>query len=69
MKLSPLAHQANAHDDAVWSVAWSGAGEGMLLTGSVDESVKAWRAAGDECRHCCTMLHYVALVCAYPRPH
>ena len=46
VKLSPLAHQASAHDDSVWSVAWT-AGNDLLLTGSVDECVKSWRASGD----------------------
>lgn len=46
VKLSPLAHQASAHADSVWSVAWS-AGNDLLLTGSVDENVKSWRASGD----------------------
>jgi hypothetical protein len=38
VKLSPLAHQANAHADSVWSVAWSRGTEDLLLTGSVDEA-------------------------------
>ena len=49
MKLSPLTHQADAHDDGVWAVAWSRNPEGddLLLTGSVDEGVKSWRATSD----------------------
>jgi WD40 repeat protein len=49
MKLSPLAHQADAHDDGAWAVAWckSSDGDDLLLTGSVDESVRSWRATGD----------------------
>lgn len=49
MKLSPLAHQAGAHDDGAWAVAWckSSDGDDLLLTGSVDESVRSWRATGD----------------------
>jgi hypothetical protein len=31
VKLSPLAHQANAHTDSIWSAAWTGAGGGDLL--------------------------------------
>ena len=51
MKLSPLAHQTSAHADAVWSVAWCPTGDDdggdLLLTGSVDESVKSWRATAE----------------------
>ena len=47
VKLSPLAHQANAHEDSVWSVAWTAGNDNLLLTGSVDECVKSWRASGD----------------------
>mmetsp|Transcript_33252 Transcript_33252/g.81713 ORF Transcript_33252/g.81713 Transcript_33252/m.81713 type:complete len:318 (-) Transcript_33252:129-1082(-) len=51
VKLSPLAHQTNAHADSIWSVAWTGTlpggGGDLLLTGSVDENVKSWRASGD----------------------
>ena len=47
MKLSPLAHQADAHDDAVWSAAWTvdEHGRDRLSTGSVDETVKGWSVA------------------------
>lgn len=47
MKLTPLAHQADAHEDGAWSVAWTTASDGseLLLTGSVDETVKSWRAS------------------------
>ncbi len=30
----------NAHEDEIWSVGWSSAGK--IITGSVDETVKAW---------------------------
>ena len=47
MKLSPLAHQADAHEDAVWSAAWTvdEHGRDRLITGSVDETVKGWNVA------------------------
>ena len=50
VKLSRLAVQAGAHADGVWSLAWAvppGGGAPTLLSGSVDETVKAWRVAGD----------------------
>lgn len=36
-----------AHDDGVWALAWV-PGQPALLTGSVDESVKAWSTAEDK---------------------
>ena len=50
MKLSSVAHNDNAHDDGVWAVCWSvdpETGEGVLLTGSVDEGVRTWRSTDD----------------------
>ena len=49
MKLSSLKQLEKAHDDGVWAAAWAPATEAspqLLLTGSVDETVKIWR--GDE---------------------
>ena len=56
VKLSRLAVHANAHEDGVWSLAWAapqgagGAGgvAATLLSGSVDETVKAWRVDSGE---------------------
>lgn len=49
MKVSPLAHVSDAHDDGVWAVTWSQTegGDDLLLTGSVDEGVKSWKATDD----------------------
>ena len=54
MRLSLLSKVENAHEDSIWAAAWSPATH-MLMTGSVDESVKMWAesAVGDslEQRH------------------
>lgn len=50
VKLSRLAVKKDAHEDGVWSLAWTppgASGESTLLSGSVDETVKAWRVDGD----------------------
>lgn len=41
-----LVTQQNAHDEAIWSVSWAKSEEkhlGVLVTGSLDDTVKAWR--------------------------
>ncbi|KAJ4708829.1 WD repeat-containing protein, partial [Melia azedarach] len=46
MKLAGLKSVENAHDESVWSVTWVPATESrpaLLLTGSLDETVKLWR--------------------------
>ncbi|XP_078435852.1 transducin/WD40 repeat-like superfamily protein [Wolffia australiana] len=51
MKLSGLKSVENAHDDSIWACAWVPATENrpaLLLTGSLDESVRLWRADGLE---------------------
>lgn len=45
MRLSLIQRLEGAHDDSVWSAAWSPK-EDVLVTGSVDESVKLWQAGG-----------------------
>lgn len=67
MKLSPLAHQTDAHDDGAWAVAWckSSDGDDLLLTGSVDESVRSWRATGDGLE----MVHEYQGACAGVKRH
>lgn len=48
MRLSLLQKVEGAHDDSVWAAAWApGDASGVLVTGSVDESVKLWQEAGD----------------------
>ncbi|XP_022842863.1 WD repeat-containing protein VIP3-like isoform X3 [Olea europaea var. sylvestris] len=45
MKLAPLNTVGNAHDDSVWTAAWVPATEvspPLLLTGSLDETVRLW---------------------------
>ncbi|CAA6668932.1 unnamed protein product [Spirodela intermedia] len=46
MKLSGLKSVENAHDDSIWACAWVPATENrpaLLLTGSLDETVRLWR--------------------------
>ncbi|KAF8006034.1 hypothetical protein BT93_K0352 [Corymbia citriodora subsp. variegata] len=46
MKLAGLKSVENAHDESVWAAAWVPATEArpaLLLTGSLDETVKLWR--------------------------
>ncbi|XP_031255712.1 WD repeat-containing protein VIP3 [Pistacia vera] len=46
MKLAGLKSVENAHDESVWAATWVPATEtrpALLLTGSLDESVKLWR--------------------------
>ena len=49
VKLSRLAVKKDAHEDGVWSLAWTpgAGGDATLLSGSVDETVKAWRVDGE----------------------
>ncbi|GAV72975.1 WD40 domain-containing protein [Cephalotus follicularis] len=47
MKLAGLKSIENAHDDSVWAATWVPATDtrpGLLLTGSLDETVKLWRS-------------------------
>ncbi|PKA63013.1 U4/U6 small nuclear ribonucleoprotein PRP4-like protein [Apostasia shenzhenica] len=47
MKLAVLKTLENAHDESIWAAAWAPARENrpaLLLTGSLDESVRLWRA-------------------------
>lgn len=47
MKLAGLKSIENAHEDSVWAVTWVPSTESrppLLLTGSLDESVKIWRS-------------------------
>ncbi|CAI5526229.1 unnamed protein product [Closterium sp. Naga37s-1] len=49
-KISPIKQLADAHDDGIWAAAWApptdARPQAVLLTGSVDESVRVW--AGDD---------------------
>lgn len=44
MRLTRTLKVDDAHEDAVWCVAWAPGGR-SLVTGSVDESVKVWDVA------------------------
>jgi WD repeat-containing protein 61 len=47
---SRVAVHKGAHEEGVWSLAWAapaGGGEPQLLSGSADETVKAWRVDAD----------------------
>ncbi|KAF6164762.1 hypothetical protein GIB67_041014 [Kingdonia uniflora] len=47
MKLAGLKSIENAHEDSIWAAAWVPATDArppLLLTGSLDESVKLWRS-------------------------
>ncbi|XP_054783964.1 WD repeat-containing protein VIP3-like [Prosopis cineraria] len=47
MKLTPLKSVDNAHDESVWAVTWIPATSSrspLLLTGSLDETVRLWRS-------------------------
>lgn len=51
MKLAPLSSVQNAHDDSLWTAAWVPAtddSEALLLTGSLDETVRLWNPEGPE---------------------
>ncbi|KDD75967.1 hypothetical protein H632_c415p2 [Helicosporidium sp. ATCC 50920] len=45
MRLSLVQTLESAHEDSIWTAAWSPK-EDVLVTGSVDESVKLWQAGG-----------------------
>lgn len=45
MRLSLVQTLESAHEDSIWTAAWS-LKEDVLVTGSVDESVKLWQAGG-----------------------
>ncbi|XP_031502031.1 WD repeat-containing protein VIP3 [Nymphaea colorata] len=47
MKLAGLKSVENAHDESIWAAAWVPATDSrpaLLLTGSLDETVKLWRS-------------------------
>ncbi|KAL2501192.1 WD repeat-containing protein VIP3 [Forsythia ovata] len=51
MKLAPLNTVGNAHDDSVWTAAWVPETEEsppLLLTGSLDETVRLWNPEGPQ---------------------
>jgi WD40 repeat protein len=47
MRLQRSLRLHDAHEDAIWTVAWVPGGPN-LITGSVDENVKSWDASGRE---------------------
>ena len=47
VRLDLLHRKSDAHEEGVWSSAWV-PGRNLLLTGSVDESVKVWEDASDQ---------------------
>lgn len=47
MRLQKSLRLHDAHEDAIWTVAWIPNGP-SLITGSVDENVKSWDASGPE---------------------
>ncbi|KAG0561296.1 hypothetical protein KC19_9G052800 [Ceratodon purpureus] len=52
MKVNSLKNVAGAHNDGIWAAAWAPATEsrpGLLITGSVDETVKLWKGDELEC--------------------
>lgn len=52
MKLAGLKSVENAHDDSIWAAAWVAETEdrqALLLTGSLDETVRMWRS--DDLEH------------------
>ena len=46
MRVQLVQKVENAHDDSIWTVAWSGESNN-LITGSVDEHVKIWKEEGE----------------------
>ncbi|CAI9759070.1 unnamed protein product [Fraxinus pennsylvanica] len=51
MKLAPINTVGNAHDDSVWTAAWVPATDvspPLLLTGSLDETVRLWDPEGPQ---------------------
>lgn len=45
LQYSVIHKQLQAHDDGIWSVAWARGDKGTrnrIITGSVDDTVKAW---------------------------
>jgi len=46
MRLSLLQKLENSHDDSLWTVTWA-PNSNILITGSVDESVKLWQEGTD----------------------
>jgi WD repeat-containing protein 61 len=52
MKVNSLKNVAGAHNDGIWAAAWAPATAsraGLLITGSVDETVKLWKGDELEC--------------------
>jgi WD repeat-containing protein 61 len=52
MKVNSLKNVAGAHNDGIWAAAWAPSTDsrpGLLITGSVDETVKLWRGDELEC--------------------
>ena len=55
MRLNLLERKENAHKDSIWAAKWvtepGAQGEDVkLITGSVDETCKAWREVGSPAR-------------------
>ena len=49
-----------AHEDGVWGLAWTchhQTGEEFILTGGVDNAVKAWTWYGHYVMFCCQIIH------------
>ncbi|EGD72761.1 hypothetical protein PTSG_04491 [Salpingoeca rosetta] len=38
-----IGNHSQAHDDGIWTIAWSKDGSNTILSGSVDDTVKVWR--------------------------
>jgi WD repeat-containing protein 61 len=68
MRLSLRQTKADAHEDSLWSAAWT-QGPDLLVTGSVDETVKTWNASGETCEETHTYTgHQLGVVCVATDP-